>query len=1149
MISGGLGSGGSGSSSVRQLSMQNTAGLILERHSDGGIEAELLAKVTSAATTPSSEQASIMEQNLLDLDFYYTMVKRHLLKYQSPTSGLYPVCSADTRVGSVRVTIYCSMSLWTLSQAYKKVDDDQGKAYELAHCTISGMQGILACWMRQSHRLEAFKAKQSPEHALHVLFELDTGFEVFPVTEYGHLQIDVVSLYLLFLVQAIASGLQIISTMEEVAFVQNLVFYVERAYRTPDFGMWERGSTYNNGTCEVNASSIGMAKAALESINGFNLFGANGASWSVVYVDIDAHNRNRSIFETLLPRESASKECDAALLPIVSFPAFATHDEPLYRDTLHRVVEKLQGQWGFKRFDRDGYGCVLEPKDRQYYPEGATQKFEGVESEWPIFHTFMIIDGVFKSNDVQIENHQRWLKQLLKYTEKGDPILPMYYYVPAESLSDERGGHGSQYRYPSEEGGSSSNIFLWGQAMLIIADLMASQLVQVHEVDPIRRYLPSSSRPKAGGRYSTFEISPHDSVVQVVLIAESRRLQASLNTFGIVTQTPEEIEPVQIWSQMSMVKVFERLGQSKKLALTGRPDRPIGALGTSKLYRVCGQTVMCYPLIFSATEFYISHDLALLTDNIRTDINFVSKRWRLRGRPTVCIIITEDNMKDPQFPDLLSLLTEIRSLRVDNVKISLGRLQNLITSACLEHLDFSNRMKLADLEIEQFVQLQHKHMGYTSLIEVPKMMHKQEELKDFRTEFINWSDEDIKKEIENCTHLYKTIQLLGILLHRHGEDYPIDSFTVKERLEDLNKRVGAMRYWAAVRYSSSLLRQMIDSISPYVTQILVNGKQVTVGIIGEENTLFDKPMTPADCQKAIYTKVQPFSIISAVLQQELILYCGKLIATHPELFSGILVVRIGWVLRALELYRAMTEDDPEPLECCSPHALRQLVHTVMSESRAINLNFDWTPNNGEKSKQQEEVGTGGGGGNPCTSKETRLSSGKKLSVYDVRQLSGCLVRVPDNFYSNIWHILKKTEGGIHIQDKHLPQEPTCSKMASTELSFGHIVENMLNGYNDPVYKQMVIEFFSVLAKIMNRHPEMLLIENLHVESLIDQAMNMYAEDRNVPGTESRKLFFRDTVAHTSAYLGKAIIMNLLDGKSLSRFAVSAAASEFHCHLQ
>ena len=50
-----------------------------------------------------------------------------------------------------------------------------------------------------------------------------------------------------------------------------------------------------------------MAKAALEAINGCNLFGDKGASWSVIFVDIDAHNRNRSIFETLLPRESSSK--------------------------------------------------------------------------------------------------------------------------------------------------------------------------------------------------------------------------------------------------------------------------------------------------------------------------------------------------------------------------------------------------------------------------------------------------------------------------------------------------------------------------------------------------------------------------------------------------------------------------------------------------------------------------------------------------------------------------------------------------------------------------------------------------------------------------------------------------------------------------
>ena len=160
------------------------------------------------------------------------------------------------------------MATLSLHQAYKKVNNDQGKSYELAQSTVLGLQGILSCWMRQADRLEAFKGNQNPEFALHVKFDLSTGFEVVSVNDYGHLQLDAVSLYLLFLVQAIASGLQVIGTAHEVAFVQNLVFYVERAYRTPDFGTWERGSIYNDGTPEVHASSIGMAKAALEAING-----------------------------------------------------------------------------------------------------------------------------------------------------------------------------------------------------------------------------------------------------------------------------------------------------------------------------------------------------------------------------------------------------------------------------------------------------------------------------------------------------------------------------------------------------------------------------------------------------------------------------------------------------------------------------------------------------------------------------------------------------------------------------------------------------------------------------------------------------------------------------------------------------------------
>lgn len=84
-----------------------------------------------------------------------------------------------------------------------------------------------------------------------------SGEEIYADEKYNHLQIDVISIYLIFLVQMITSGLQIIYTQDEVAFIQNLVYYVERAYRTPDYGMWERGSKYNDGTPEIHASSIG----------------------------------------------------------------------------------------------------------------------------------------------------------------------------------------------------------------------------------------------------------------------------------------------------------------------------------------------------------------------------------------------------------------------------------------------------------------------------------------------------------------------------------------------------------------------------------------------------------------------------------------------------------------------------------------------------------------------------------------------------------------------------------------------------------------------------------------------------------------------------------------------------------------------------
>lgn len=107
------------------------------------------------------------------------------------------------------------------------------------------------------------------------------------------------------------------------------------------------------------------------------------------------------------------------------------------------------------------------------------------------------------------------------------------------------------------------------------------------------------------------------------------RLQAMMATYGIQTQTPHEVsnthsfihlietsicllfffclhkkvEPVQIWSSTQLIKIFQELGVNEKIGLTGRPNRPVGSLGTSKV-RNC------------KTSFQSSISIAVSTVNI-----------------------------------------------------------------------------------------------------------------------------------------------------------------------------------------------------------------------------------------------------------------------------------------------------------------------------------------------------------------------------------------------------------------------------------------------------------------------------------------------------------------------------------------------------
>ena len=98
---------------------------------------------------------------------------------------------------------------------------------------------------------------------------------------------------------------------------------------------------------------------------------------------------------------------------------------------------------------------------------------------------------------------------------------------------------------------------------------------------------------------------------------------------------------------------------------------------------------------------------------------------------------------------------------------------------------------------------------------------------------------------------------------------------------------------SVVRLCSALTGKLTDSLSPSITNILVRGKLVTVGVFGNEEIVISKPISPSSFGHMIYKLCLPVEPREAVLQQEMILILGQLHSSQPQLFDGILKIRIG----------------------------------------------------------------------------------------------------------------------------------------------------------------------------------------------------------------------------------------------------------------
>ncbi|KAM6413424.1 phosphorylase b kinase regulatory subunit alpha, skeletal muscle isoform [Rhynochetos jubatus] len=925
------------------------------------------------------------------LDGYGRLVQQTILRHQDAVTGLLPA-SADHRDAWVRDNVYSGLAVWGLGLAYRKNadrDEDKAKAYELEQSVVKLMRGLLQCMMRQVDKVEAFKYSQSTRDCLHAKYNTHTCATVVGDHEWGHLQMDATSLYLLMLAQMTASGLHIIHSLDEVNFIQNLVFYIEAAYKTADFGIWERGDKTNQGITELNASSVGMAKAALEALDELDLFGAKGGPQSVIRVLSDEVQHCQSILHSMLPRASTSKEVDASVLSVISYPAFAVEDSELVEITKQEIITKLQGRYGCCRFLRDGYRTPKEDPNRLYYEPAELKLFENIECEWPLFWAYLLIDGIFSGNVEQVQEYREALEGVLVKGKNGVRLMPELYSVPPDKVDEEYRNPHTVDRIPM-----GKLPLMWGQSLYILGCLMAEGFLAPGEIDPLNRRFATVPKP--------------DVVVQVCILAETEGIKAVLRKENIDVETVADVYPIRVQPARILSHIYARLGRNKQLCLTGRPYRHMGVLGTSKLYNIRKNIFTFTPQFIDQQQFYLALDNKMIVEMLRTDLSYLCSRWRMTGRPTIIFPISHtmlDESGSSVHPAVLATLRKLQDGYFGGARIQTGKLSEFLTTSCWTHLSFMDPGPEADTydEVAQYLDhlLQrtapqanlpptaqrgglsrfraavHTTRDLMSLAAKAKDLHVQNVGMYVPSKIFQASQQSVKllssphqhdvdgrghalsaelnlpqdadgsvdcralvDQLRICPTLQEQADILYVLHSLRGPDWHtgLDSEpgpTVKELLTELYVRVGDTRQWALIRYISGILQKKVEALDEACTDLLSHQKHLTVGLPPEPREKTISTPIPYEELVRLIDEASEKNLSVSILTQEIMVYLAMYMRTQPALFAEMFRIRIGLIIQvmATELahsLRCSAGEATEHLMNLSPSDMKSLLYHILS---------------------------------------------------------------------------------------------------------------------------------------------------------------------------------------------------------------------------
>lgn len=329
----------------------------------------------------------------------------NIIRTLQTSSGLFLASAQDVSTGYNKA--------WLRDNFYTSLAFEEAGDYETVRKV---WKAVLAIFLKHEDKIHW--ASENKPHAtwqyIHARYHPETFEEYWE--EWGNKQNDAVGCILFKLGELEEKGMGVVETDDEKRIVQRLVDYLNSIeyWCDPDNGVWEEYE-------EVHASSVGASLAGIEKIR----------TLKGIHVPQEMIDRGGQTLNNLLPRESATKFTDLALLSLI-YPYRIVSSE-IAEEILKNLEYHLERNRGILRYRNDHY----YNKNEDGYSE---------EAEWTMGFP--------------------WLSII--YSMRGNREKAEYYFEKAKTTFDQNGLIPELY-YSNSDRPNGNTPLGWAESLFVVA--------------------------------------------------------------------------------------------------------------------------------------------------------------------------------------------------------------------------------------------------------------------------------------------------------------------------------------------------------------------------------------------------------------------------------------------------------------------------------------------------------------------------------------------------------------------------------------------------------------------------------------------------------------------------------------------------------